>query len=307
MPKVFRLAHLTLGTSDVARLHDYYAGVLGMTENHREGPNASYLGFSAHNNEILLAKSDRPGLLNLAYELNPGTDMAAFANELRSAGFDPLLKSSPYQGVARLLSIETGCGHSFEFLEAGQTTDAPPAGIGGRGAGVSPLRLGHAAIISPRAAELIAFHRDVLGFWETDWIGDVATFLTCNYDHHVINIVNAPAHGAHHIAFELRDAAHHSIAGDRLRAAGIRTEWGPSRHTAGHNLAAYHFDPGRTMIELYAEMDIFVPEAGACQPRPWHEHTPMRPKRWGLDELSAWGVGFSFDLAKGAATEPVQT
>ncbi|RUZ71002.1 glyoxalase/bleomycin resistance/extradiol dioxygenase family protein, partial [Mesorhizobium sp. M7A.F.Ca.US.006.01.1.1] len=249
--------------------------------------------------EILVVKSETPGLVSLAYELNPGTDVTVFAGDLRTAGFNPKLKSSPYPGIARLLAIETPCGHRLEFLETEEGLAAAFSGAGRREAGVAPIRLGHAAITSSKAAELIAFHRDVLGFWETDWIGDVATFLTCNCDHHVINIVNTPAHGAHHIAFQLRDAGHHAQAGDRLRAAGIRTEWGPTRHTAGHNIAAYHFDPDRTMIELYAEMDVFIPEAGACQPRPWHEHVPMKPKRWGLDELSAWGVDFRFDLAKG--------
>lgn len=300
MPKVFKLSHLTLGTRDVARLRDYYVGVLGMRENHRQ-TQASHLGLAGQSSDILLAQSEESGLVSLAYELNPGTDMADLARELRQAGFDPKQKSSPYPGIARLLSIETACGHGFEFLEAAQPEATALGDTANGEAGIAPLRLGHAAIMSSRAAELIAFHRDVLGFWETDWIGDVATFLTCNSDHHVINIVNAPTRGVHHIAFQLRDASHHVLAADRLRAARIRTEWGPTRHTAGHNIAAYHFDPAQTMIELYAEMDVFVPEVGACQPRPWHEHAPMKPKRWGLDELSAWGVDFRFDLAKGAA------
>ena len=76
------------------------------------------------------------------------------------------------------------------------------------------------------------------------------------------------------------------------------TKWGPSRHPAGHNVAAYHYDPDRTLIELYTDMDVFVPELGMCQPRPWHEHFPMKPKRWD-PQFSAWEVEFGFDLAQG--------
>jgi hypothetical protein len=58
-----------------------------------------------------------------------------------------------------------------------------------------------------------------------------------------------------------------------------------SRHTAGHNLAGYHHDPDKVMVELFTEMDTFIPELGMCEPRPWHEHFPMKPRSWKLTEL----------------------
>ena len=67
-----------------------------------------------------------------------------------------------------------------------------------------------------------------------------------------------------------------------MRAAGVNLLWGPSRHTAGHNVAAYHYDPNRVMVELYTEMDQFIPELGMCEPRPWHEHVPMKPEKLGV-------------------------
>ena len=41
-----------------------------------------------------------------------------------------------------------------------------------------------------------------------------------------------------------------------------------SRHTAGHNIAGYHYDPDRVIVELYTEMDQFIPELGFHEPRP---------------------------------------
>jgi hypothetical protein len=46
---------------------------------------------------------------------------------------------------------------------------------------------------------------------------------------------------------------------------------GPWRHTAGHNVAAYHHDADKVMVELHTEMDVFIPELGICEPRPVEE------------------------------------
>ena len=118
------------------------------------------------------------------------------------------------------------------------------------------------------------FYQEFLGFWYTDDIAGIANFFTCNRDHHVVNIVNAPESRVHHIAFELRGTAHHTAAADTLRKAGFNQLWGPSRHTAGHNIAGYHYDPNQVMVEFYTEMDVFIPELGIQEPRPWHEHKP---------------------------------
>ena len=111
--------------------------------------------------------------------------------------------------------------------------------------------------------------------------------------------MKAPASRVHHIAFELRDSSCHVIAADALRVAGVNLLWGPSRHTAGHNVASYHHDPDKVMVEFYTEMDAFVPELGMSEPRPWHEHFPMKPRSWGPTELNAWGADFAFNLATG--------
>jgi catechol 2,3-dioxygenase-like lactoylglutathione lyase family enzyme len=294
MPKVFQLGYVAVGAKDFARTREYYLETLGTTEVDRGDDGSAYLSIGYGHHDIVLRPSGERSLLHLGYQLNPGTDLADFTRELTACGLSAKRKSDSQPGIAELVEAEGPGGNVFQFYESIET---PAPGF--KSSGLSPVRLGHVAVISPEAARLVAFYRDFLGFWETDWIGEVANFLTCNTDHHVINIVNAPPSGIHHIAFQLQESAHHSRAADRLRAGGIQTKWGPSRHTAGHNLAAYHYDPNDMLIELYTDMDVFVPELGMCQPRPWHEHFPMKPKRWGLDELSNWGVDFQFDLARG--------
>lgn len=294
MPKVFQLGYVALGVNDFAKTRDYYTQTLGTTEIAKEGDGTTYLSAGYQHHDIVLRPTSEKALLHLGYQLNPDTDLKEFAEGVRAFGLPAESKSDSQPGVAELIEVEGPGGNIMQFYGAIETP-AP----GYKDSGISPLRLGHVAVISPEAKKLIAFYRDFLGFWETDWIGDVANFLTCNYEHHVVNILDAPESRVHHIAFQLHESAHHTRAADCLRTHGIETEWGPSRHTAGHNLAAYHFDPEKTLIELYTDMDVYVPELGICQQRPWHEHFPMKPKHWGLEELSSWGVEFQFDLAQG--------
>lgn len=50
------------------------------------------------------------------------------------------------------------------------------------------------------------------------------------------------------------------------------------------------------MIELYTEMDVFIPELKMFEPRPWHEFFPMVPRDWAGGDLNAWGAEFTCKL-----------
>lgn len=201
------------------------------------------------------------------------------------------VKSDSQPGISRLVETIGPGGVKFQFYkEMDRHLPAPPVGV-------APLRLGHIVILSPEALDLFKFYREVLGFHYTDDIGKLAFFGTCNRDHHVINVVGLPESRIHHIAFELRDNGEHVRAADVLFRNDNPTIWGPSRHGAGHNVAAYHFDPDQVMIELYTQMDVYVPAIGHFEPRPWHEEYPMAPKSWPLEKMTVWDTEFGFNLA----------
>lgn len=294
MPRVFQLGYVAMAVADFAKTRDYYVDTLGTTEVDTGEDGSLYLSVGYNHHDIVLCPATEKSLLHLGFHLNPGTGLQNFARDARDHGLTAELKTDAQPGIPELVEIAGPDGSLFHFYEE-MATPAP----GFKAASIAPVRLGHVAVITPEAEKLIAFYRDFLGFWETDWVGGVATFMTCNHDHHVVNILNAPASRIHHVAFQLHENAYHSRAADLLRAADIPTRWGPSRHTAGHNLAAYHYDPDNTMIELYTDLDIYLPELDMFQPRPWHEHLPMKPRYWGLDQISAWAVDFDFDLARG--------
>ena len=290
-PKAVALSHVTMGAPDPAATVAHYRDVLGLhVTDAQDG--ATYLSLSGAHHEIVIQKADDKTFVHQGYQLRPDVDLDGFAAELKAHGLAPELKSDSQPGMARLLEVAAPGGVVFQFFHE-METGVPPKSM----SGISPLRLGHIAILSPEAPKLVDFYRDVLGFHYTDDIGGLAYFLTCNRDHHVVNVVGIPESRIHHIAFELRDGSDHVRAADLLSRADCPTIWGPSRHGAGHNLAGYHYDPDRVMIEFYTQMDVYLPALGYHEPRPWHDEFPMKPKSWPLEAMTIWNTDYGFNLA----------
>jgi catechol 2,3-dioxygenase-like lactoylglutathione lyase family enzyme len=292
-PKVFQLGYVSLGCVDLGKSCDHYLNNLGMTETANGHDGEIYLSIGYEHHNIVLKGEKHKSLLNLGFQLSLGTDVADFAKHLNDYGLVGKIKSDSQPGVAKLVEVEIIAGHVLQFYP---DIDAPAPGF--KDSGVEPLRLGHVAIMDPEIHKIRRFYEDFLGFWYTDDFEDIATFLTCNRDHHVVNLIGVPQSKVHHVAFQLKDNSAHPAACDKLRRVGVNTMWGPARHTAGHNLAAYHYDPDRVLIELYTEMDVFIPKLGMCEARPWHGHFPMTPRSWKQSELNAWGPEFAFSLGE---------
>jgi len=293
-PKVFQLGYVALEATDISKSKDHYAETIGMTETAVGHDGESYLSIGYEHHNIVLRKAEQKALAHLGFQLKPEIEIKDLLREAQEAGLTATTKSDSQPGIAELVEI-TAPGDVVHQFYHEIATPAP----GFKGGVVSPLRLGHAAIISTEGAKLRKFYEDFLGFWFTDSIAGVANFLTCNREHHVVNVTMLPENRLHHIAFQLKGNAAHAVAADALRKDGVPIQWGPSRHSAGHNLASYHFDPDYLLIELYTDMDVFIPELGIMEARPWHEHFPMRPKDWTMDEMSAWRTEFAYDLGHG--------
>ena len=81
-----------------------------------------------------------------------------------------------------------------------------------------------------------------------------------------------------HLAFEVKDFP-------ELVRNGFPLDWGPARHTIGHNCACYHTNPDGIRTELYAEMDRMLDEElGHFDPKPWREDRPQRPRNWEYED-----------------------
>jgi catechol-2,3-dioxygenase len=294
MPKVFQLGFVEFPSSDVGKECAYYTDVLGARLSETAGDGTAYLSLGTDHHNIALRPVRSEQLPTIGYRLTQNVPLADASKLLQAFGLNAEIRSDARHGIDRLVQVAQGPGgYPLEFFGE-MTTPAPGFGK----TGIVPLRLGHIALISPEAERMIKFYSEVLGFYTTDWFEGRATFMTCNRDHHVLNIVNAPARKLHHIAFELRNSAHQFEAADYLARVGVPVVWGPSRHTAGHNLASYHYSPNNVLIELYADMDIYLPDVGYCEPRPWHEELPLRPRVWRSGDFSHWATQFEFDFRK---------
>jgi Glyoxalase/Bleomycin resistance protein/Dioxygenase superfamily len=288
MTRAFQIAYVDLDTPTAEQELAYYDRVIGATPTERGSDGRTYfsLGLDHHNITIKPASDKRLTALGLRIDQETADETL---QSLRGLGLSPEKKSDARPGVPVLVEVAVA-GHTLHLLP-----DMAMPGPGFRTSGVIPTRLGHVALMAPEADKLIKFC-SAIGFRTTDWFEGIATFLTCNRDHHVLNIIAAPEARVHHLAFELRSRAAHHDAADFLATTGHPMLWGPTRHTAGHNLASYHYDPSRFLIELYSDMDVFVPELNIFEPRPWHEAFPQRPRVWTIDQLTTWGTRFEFDL-----------
>jgi catechol-2,3-dioxygenase len=165
-----------------------------------------------------------------------------------------------------------------------------------RDGGFGPDRYGHINLKVHDSKAMARFLVDVFGFMISDRIGDdFAFFLRCNPEHHGIAVVksveNSPT--MHHHAWQAGTLADLGRLADRLTASGNRLFWGPVRHGAGHNIAAYFVEPRIGLIELYTDMEmIYDPERDAVV--------------WDLDDpgwLSQWD-GLSPDTMLGYGVAP---
>jgi catechol 2,3-dioxygenase-like lactoylglutathione lyase family enzyme len=188
--------------------------------------------------------------------------------------------------VPRVLSFKDPKGTVIELFNEWRYigNNQPVSGIG-------PLKLGHVAFVVHDPAAMAKFYAEVLGFRVSDWIGDFFVFMRCNADHHAVNFITGRNIAMHHIAFELRDAAHLHNACDLFGDRKIPIIWGPVRLGPGHNVATFHRNHDDWVVEFYAELDQMKDEElGYFDPRPWHRDRPQRPKVWDRHEGSVWGL-----------------
>jgi catechol 2,3-dioxygenase-like lactoylglutathione lyase family enzyme len=291
-PKVTQLGYVALGSADIERTAAHYREVVGLAETERS-KDAIYLSVCGSHHDVVISKANEKVFLHQGYRLQPGIDLKDFAKSLSDYGLSAQIKSDSQPGLSQIVEATATGGVVFQFYK--EMAGGESARIS---KGVAPIRLGHLALISPEAVKLGTFYTDFLGFHYTDDIAGIVNFFTCNREHHVVNLITVPQSRVHHIAFELRGNSEHVLACDQLSRSEVPTLWGPSRHGPGHNIASYHHDPDKVLIEFYTEMDVYLPAQGLHEPRPCHDVYPMLPKSWPGERLSNWKTQFALNLGE---------
>lgn len=293
MIKVFRLGYAELFTKNLQPMLEYYTEVMGLILVEKGEDQKCYLSNGLEHHHIVLTPGDSVGLAALGLQISKQISLHEAVKILEKEGIPCRLKVDAKPGIKEFVELKDPSGYTIHLY---QEMELPAPGFSKKG--IVPNKLGHIALGSTNVKKTLDFYMNVLGFHLTDRIGDYANFITCNSDHHVMNIANLGHTKMHHIAFELRDASHQYYSHDLLLKHGIQLIWGPARHTAGHNIASYHFDPDFNVVELFIDMDQYIPELGYFEPRPWHEKLPLKPRNW--SDSNAWGTPFSIPLKESA-------
>jgi catechol 2,3-dioxygenase-like lactoylglutathione lyase family enzyme len=281
-----RIGHATFATPDLDQQIEHFRDVVGLHLVARDG-GCAYLATNAGQLVVVLEKADRADCTRLAFEVSPRLSFADMARELSAFGLQSEKRTDDRPGLASVLSFKDPKGTIIELFSEPRFVERGEA-VGG----ATPLKLGHVAFAVEDPRLMAEFYERVLGFRTSDWIGDFFVFLRCNSDHHTVNFIRAPRARMHHIAFEMRDAAHLHNSCDLLGQRRIEIVWGPVRHGPGHNVATYHCNPDHQMIEFFAELDRMTDEEnGFFDPRPWHRDQPQRPKVWDpSQQRDMWGL-----------------
>lgn len=286
MHRIRRIAHATFETNDLVRQTEYYENVLGLTVTEKTADRV-YLASVLDHQSVVLTRGENAACRRLSFQVAPG-DLGAFKKQVEAAGVNVSESSDVQPNIAKQINFEDTKGTVIEVFEECEHTSQGYASTG-----IVPLKLGHVAFNTDDIQRDVAFFRDVLGFRESDWMGDFFAFLRCGPDHHTVNFVNSGSIKMHHIAFELKDWAHVQQACDFLTSQGIPLIWGPGRHGIGHNIFTYHYNPDGQIIELFCELDqINDEDLGFYEPRPWHQERPLKPKTWepGPGSANIWGI-----------------
>lgn len=269
-----RLGYAALATSRMDELVCYYEDVIGLFTSHRDKDRV-VLSTRQGLECIVLEHGAHPELIGLSFEISPSTSLEAAQVALAQAGISAEIKKGRSPSLARVLTLKDPNGTEIELFNqvAFVATDAKERGI-------NALKLGHVAYFLPAIEDITDFYVNKLGFRKSDWREGRSMFLRCSPDHHTINFFKGERKLAH-LAFEVKDFSELVRASDLLVRNNFPLDWGPARHTIGHNCACYHRNPDEVRTELYAEMDQMKDEElGYFDPKPWHEDRPQRPRNW---------------------------
>ncbi|MDC3415131.1 VOC family protein [Aquibacillus sp. 3ASR75-11] len=288
MIDIFKLGFVEFDAKDMRAMSTYYSDTMGFTLTEYGPGGSAYFSSSTDHHNIVLTPSNESGIrsFGLQYKSDLGIEEVAEYLNL-NFGITTELKTDVKPGIYQYLQFTDPEGYEVHLYPEMTMTNP-----GFKTKGILPNKLGHLSLRVKDAKKQVEFYKQ-LGFHNTDWIESFFGFMTCNYDHHVLNFFTSEHKGMHHIAFEMRNYSHLVEKLDFLRLNNKNLIWGPSRHGAGHNIACYHEDAEGNLIELFTDADIYIKELGIFEPRPWHKDFPQKPKVWSTDEcLSLWGVDF---------------
>jgi catechol 2,3-dioxygenase-like lactoylglutathione lyase family enzyme len=290
------LGHVALRVPDLEASVRHATEILGLLEVERTGNSAyltqpSHLTYPTPHHSVQYIQGDEAALDHIGLRATDEAALGELRVRLAAAGVEVISDVPEGPGIAAAIRFAGPDGHVLEVFAGMEERERRSAAHA-----IKPRRLGHVTFKVETIGPTLALLTDVLGFKVSDYVytggpHPSVAFLRCNPLHHTIGLIEGPP-GLHHYAFEVATLQELGLLGDVLDRAGGRYVWGPGRHGAGDNIAAYHLDPAGVMVEHYADMQLIFDDA--WEPRSWSVDDHRATNTWGpipQDDPSDFGVG----------------
>lgn len=223
-----------------------------------------------------IERSTRDWFKAAGYEVSDGSTLETLAAAIRASGRpvdDFSAQDCILRGVAAGFRTSDPAGNGLEFFHGDSRADTPfisPIGVPNFVTG--EMGMGHAVFSAPNFQEVLAFHRDVVGFHETDMpafhlMGPEAppmhfAFLHAdNGRHHSIAFGEGPIppSGAVHIMLEYPNLVEVGKAHDRMKQFGYAESATFGQHFNDQTVGFYVQTPSGFDLELGCDSLVIDP------------------------------------------------
>lgn len=225
-----------------------------------------------------IERSDREWFKAAGYEVADSAELGALAARIAAAG-RPVerftAETAALRGVEAGFATSDPAGNGLEFYCGDARTDEPfvsPLGISHFVTG--EMGMGHAVFSAPDFPATLAFHRDVIGFRETDMpafhlMGPDAPAMhfafmhADNGRHHSIAFGEGPVppSGAVHVMLQYPSLVEVGKAYDRMKAMGYPESASLGQHFNDETVGFYVQTPGGFDLEIGCDSLVIDPSS----------------------------------------------
>lgn len=254
------LGYLGVESADIEGWRKFAAGIFGMhIEDRPDGGLDLRIDERKRRLAIMPAETDR--VVYIGWDAGDAGNFQALKARLTAAGI--VVHNAPDaerldRGVTALaVFTEPNTGARYELFYGADLASAPlefAKPISGYKTGAEGL--GHVMLAAADRAAAVTFHRDVLGFSESDQIHEPpihATFMHCNPRHHTLALVEpfGPLQNGSfgHLMLEALALDDVGSAYDAVKRDGYKLHLSFGRHSNDHMYSFYVYSPSGFPVE----------------------------------------------------------
>jgi 3,4-dihydroxy-9,10-secoandrosta-1,3,5(10)-triene-9,17-dione 4,5-dioxygenase len=286
------LGYLVVSTTRLAEWDRFLTEVVGVMRADGGGEGVSLYRIDDRPFRFWIEQGSDDRLAAAGYEVDSAEALAVLRQRVIAAG-RPVTDGSADEAAARRVAAffrtTDPDGNGFEYFHGDTRDDVPfvsPAGVSGFVTG--EMGMGHAVFCAPSFEATHGFHKDVVGFGDTDFprfrFSDdpadqgmgFAFMHAANGRHHSIALAEMPVppSGCVHIMLEMKTMSDVGKCHDRMRAAKVPESATLGRHVNDQTFGFYMQTPSGFDLEI------------GCDPlvidwQNWKTTAHMQPSEWG--------------------------